>query len=76
MSSEKHCKTFPLRIPASTRAAAAEMARRSGVSLNYFILVAIADRISRLEASRTFETGQGSLRDPASGQVVAIDERF
>lgn len=50
MQTEKHCQSFPMRIPASSRAAATELARRSGVSLNYFILTAIVERVERMDS--------------------------
>jgi hypothetical protein len=46
---EKHRTTFPLRLPASIKNAANLMALKDGVSLNYFITVAVAEKISRLE---------------------------
>lgn len=46
---EKHRATFPLRLPVSLRDTANQMALRDGVSLNYFIAVAVAEKISRLQ---------------------------
>lgn len=42
-------KTYPLRLPRTTRLQAIELARREGVSLNQFILQAVAEAITRLE---------------------------
>ena len=46
---EKHRTAFPLRLPASIKNMANLLALKDGVSLNYFITVAVAEKISRLE---------------------------
>ena len=43
--------SFPLRLPMSVRDAANELARKEGVSLNHFISLAVAEKITRLEQS-------------------------
>jgi predicted HicB family RNase H-like nuclease len=54
MKSEKqpHAKLFPLRLPRSLRAAAQLMAERDGISLNYFISLAIAEKVERVEQEK------------------------
>lgn len=42
-------KTFPLRLPRSARAQARQIAEREGISINQFILLAVAENITRLE---------------------------
>jgi hypothetical protein len=42
-------KTFPLRLPRSTRIEAGEIAAREGISLNQFIALAVAEKIARME---------------------------
>jgi hypothetical protein len=42
-------RSFPLRLAKSLRDAAGALARRDGVSLNYFIALAVAEKVSRLE---------------------------
>lgn len=49
MTTESKSQVFPLRLPLSTRIQAAEIAEREGISLNQFITVAIAEKITRLE---------------------------
>ena len=41
--------TFPLRLGISVKATAKMLAQRDGVSLNHFIILAVAEKISRLE---------------------------
>lgn len=44
-----HPISFPLRLPFSTRRQAIEIAQREGLSLNQFISLAVAEKITRLE---------------------------
>ncbi len=41
--------SFPLRLPVSTRRQANDLAHREGLSLNQFISLAVAEKITRLE---------------------------
>jgi hypothetical protein len=41
--------SFPLRLPNSTRRQANDLAHREGLSLNQFISLAVAEKITRLE---------------------------
>lgn len=42
-------RSFPLRLSPSLRQMAYEVAKAEGVSLNHFICIAVAERLSRLE---------------------------
>jgi hypothetical protein len=42
-------RSFPLRLSASLRQMAYEVAKAEGISLNHFISIAVAERLSRLE---------------------------
>jgi hypothetical protein len=46
---DKRSMTYPLRLAASLRDMAGHLAQRDGVSLNHFISLAVAEKISRLE---------------------------
>jgi hypothetical protein len=48
---EKRYKTFPLRLPPSLRRQSTEFAELEGLSLNHFISMAVAEKISRMELS-------------------------
>ena len=41
-------RSFPLRLPASIKRAAEDLAQRDGVSLNQFIATAVAEKVSAL----------------------------
>ena len=58
---------FPLRLPRSLREAAKQLALKEGISLNHFICLALAEKISRAEHQATsspvnqMTNGEGDL---------------
>ena len=57
-----------LNLPASLKAAAEELARRDGVSLNQFISVALAEKLGAQNAMAFFQKrGADGSRDRAAG---------
>lgn len=46
--------TYPLRLPASIRAEVERLAKRDGISVNQFIAIAVAQKISVLNATTWF----------------------
>jgi hypothetical protein len=46
----RHPTQFPLRLATSLREAANSVAKEQGVSLNHFIAIAVAEKISRAES--------------------------
>jgi hypothetical protein len=46
--------SYPLKLPASMKAAAARLAKEDGVSLNQWIAVAIAQKIGAVETASEF----------------------
>ena len=47
--------SYPLKLPASVKAAAARLAKEDGVSLNQWIAVAIAQKIGAVETASNRE---------------------
>jgi|GEM_PF-2048398 len=45
----KRRQCFPLRLASSLRTQANDLAHREGISLNHFISLAVAEKISRME---------------------------
>lgn len=45
---------YPLRLPASTRAEVEKLAKREGISVNQFIALAVAQKVSALNATTWF----------------------
>jgi hypothetical protein len=56
---------FPLRLAKSLRDTAGLFARRDGVSLNHFINLAVAEKISRLESTAATLESQVEIKPPA-----------
>ena len=57
---------YPLKLPASVKAAAARLAKADGVSLNQFIAVAVAEKVGVLETAQAFlvrRAGKATPRD-------------
>jgi hypothetical protein len=50
----KTSTTYPLRLPASIRAEVEKLAKREGISVNQFIALAVAQKISALNATTWF----------------------
>ena len=46
--------TYPLRLPKSLKKEVAKVAKRDGTSMNQFIAIAVAEKISALETERFF----------------------
>ncbi len=46
--------TFPLRLPVSLKAALEKIAERDGTSLNQFLVIAAAEKISAMETENFF----------------------
>jgi len=57
-------KPFPLRLPVSVHGRATDVAQREGMSLNQFVTLAIAEKLTRLEQAIEFQAAHaGSLRE-------------
>jgi len=57
---------YPLKLPASVKAAATRLAKADGVSLNQFISVAVAEKVGVLETAQEFlrrRAGKAKPRD-------------
>jgi hypothetical protein len=46
--------TYPLKLPASVKTAAARLAKTDGVSLNQFIAAAVAEKVGVMETAADF----------------------
>ena len=58
--------TFPLRLPVSLKAAIEEMAAREGISMNQFLVLAAAEKLSAMHTAERFfaeRRGQGNPKD-------------
>ncbi len=58
----KRHQTFLLRLPVSVREQAADLAQRDGTSLNHFISLALAEKISRMEQHQALTLAKATPR--------------
>jgi uncharacterized protein (DUF1778 family) len=47
--------TYPLRLPQSLKEAVAEVADRDGISMNQFIMLAVAEKLAVMDTARFFQ---------------------
>jgi hypothetical protein len=57
--------SYPLKLPASVKAAAARLAKEDGVSLNQWIIVAMAQKIGVVETTADFLKRRAGAAQPA-----------
>jgi hypothetical protein len=48
-------KTYPLRLPRSLKDAVQRISKEEGTSINQFVAMAVAEKVSALEAARFFQ---------------------
>ena len=51
---KKQTGTYPLRLPASLKAAVAEISKEDGTSINQFVTTAVAEKISAMKTAEFF----------------------
>jgi hypothetical protein len=51
--------TYPLRLPASLKAALEKLSKQDGTSINQFVVTAVAEKISALNTAEFFEERRG-----------------
>jgi hypothetical protein len=65
--------TYPLKLPASIKAAAARLAKEDGVSLNQWIASAVAQKVGAVEtAAAFFRRRAGSARAKDLRDILAL----
>ena len=62
--------TYPLKLPASVKAAAARLAKQDGVSLNQWIASAVAQKVGAVETAAEFFRRRAEGAGP--GELSAI----
>jgi uncharacterized protein (DUF1778 family) len=55
--------TFPLRLPVSLKAALEKIAERDGTSMNQFLVIAAAEKISAMETENFFAERRARAND-------------
>ena len=58
----KRSQSFPLRLSPTVREKAKEIAREEGISLNHFVCLALAEKLSRIEHEHWLKRGSPELQ--------------
>lgn len=81
---KRQTNTYPLRLPASLKAAVAEISKEDGTSINQFVTTAVAEKIAAMKTADFFaaraaeadiEAARRILRR-AGGQPPEPDDRL
>ena len=81
---KKQTSTFPLRLPASLKEAVAKISKEDGTSINQFVVMAVAEKVSAMKTAEFFaarsteadlEAARRILRR-AGGQPPDPDDRL
>ena len=70
---KKQTTTYPLRLPASLKAAVAEISREDGTSMNQFMATAIAEKISVMKTAEFFATRGNEADIEAARRLLRRD---
>ena len=63
-------QSFPLRLPLSIKQQATDTARSEGLSLNHFIALAIAEKLTRMELTLNIRPQMRSVNQSPSAMNV------
>ena len=70
---KKQLSTYPLRLPASLKAAVAEVSRADGTSINQFVTTAVAEKLSALKTAEFFTDRAARADIEAARRLVRRD---
>ena len=65
--------TFPLRLPASLKHAVAEVSREDNTSINQFVVVAVAEKLSAMRTAEFFEERRRRADSEAAISILSRD---
>ena len=76
--------TYPLRLPKSLKSEVAKLAKRDGTSVNQFIAIAVAEKISALETEQFFtERAKGAdfkvfreILSRSGGEAPSVNDKI
>ncbi len=69
--------TYPLKLPASIKTAAARLAKQDGVSLNQWIAAAVAQKVGAVETAAAFfrRRADGRAPDALTDVLTRVPDR-
>ena len=66
----KQTSTYPLRMPASLKAAVREVSRKDGTSINQFVTTAVAEKLSAMQTADFFAERGAQADIEAARQIL------
>ncbi len=66
---KKQISTYPLRLPASLKAAVVELSKQDGTSINQFVVTAVAEKVSAMKTAEFFAT-RGAEADIEAARCI------
>ena len=67
---KKQISTFPLRLPASLKETVAEISREEGTSINQFVAMAVAEKVSAMKTADFFAQRRGNADIEAARRLL------
>ncbi len=65
--------TYPLRLPVSLKAALEKLSKQEGTSINQFVVMAVAEKVSAMNAAAFFEERMGRGDREAFRRILGRD---
>ena len=65
--------TYPLRLPASLKAAVAEISKADGTSINQFVTTAVAEKVSAMRTAEFFTGRKGQADIETARRLLRRD---
>ncbi len=62
--------TYPLRLPVSLKATLEKLSKEDGTSINQFVVIAVAEKISALSTARFFEEKRAKADRKEFGRIL------
>ncbi len=69
----KQTSTHALRLPASLKMALSDISREEGVSIDQFVALAVAEKISAMKTAEFFESRRHGADVPAALRILRRD---
>lgn len=69
----KETKTYPLRLPRSLKAAVERLSREEGTSINQFVALAVAEKVSALDTAAYFAERRARVDLDAFDRILNRD---
>jgi len=70
---KRNVSVYPLRLPVSLKAAVAEISKKDGTSINQFVVMAVAEKISAMKTAEFFTARGADANIEAARRLLRRD---